>query len=95
MEVLNNFLIKVAEQIVNPLILLLIAVAGILFAWGVFTFIANAGETEARSQGQKAILWGIVGLAIMFGAYGILNVGTATFGIKQVQPGFLHQPPTR
>ena len=93
MEVLNNFLLNVAEQIVNPLILLLIAVAGALFSWGVFNFIANAGESEKRAEGQKAILWGILGLAIMFGAYGIINIGIDTFGIdKEVKPGFLQKP---
>ncbi len=91
MEVLNGFLVKVAEQIINPLILLLIAVAGVLFTWGVFRFIANAAESEKRAEGQKAILWGIIGFAIMFGAYGILNIGIATFNIESgpIEQGFL------
>ncbi len=78
-------------EIVNPFILLLIAVAGVLFSWGVFSFIMNAGESEKRAEGQKAILWGILGLAIMFGAYGIINIGTATFGLEEVKPGFLQK----
>ncbi len=89
MEVLNNFLSGVAREIVNPLILLLIAVAFVLFFWGVFDFIRNAGESEKRAEGQRAILWGILGIAIMFGAYGILRIGTDTFGIDEVERGFL------
>jgi TRAP-type C4-dicarboxylate transport system permease small subunit len=89
MEVLYDFLRGVAEEILNPLILLLLALAFLLFFWGVFDFIRNAGESEKRAEGQKAILWGIIGISIMFGAYGILNIGTATFGIDPVERGFL------
>jgi hypothetical protein len=92
MGVLNEFLGKVAVEIVNPFILLLIAVAGVLFSWGVFSFIMNAAESEKRAEGQKAILWGILGLAIMFGAYGIINIGIDTFDIQvDAKPDFLQR----
>jgi hypothetical protein len=92
MEVLTGFLRALTTEIINPLILLLIAVAGLLFVWGVFTFIRNAGESEKRAEGQKAIFWSIIGLAIMFGAYGIINIALDTFGICNVEPGFLQDP---
>jgi TRAP-type C4-dicarboxylate transport system permease small subunit len=91
MEVLNGFLAKVAEEIVNPIILLLIAVAFLLFIWGTFNFIRGAGDSEKRSEGQRAIFWGILGLAVMFGAYGIINIALETFNIDSVEKGFLGQ----
>jgi len=79
MKVLNDFLGKVVVQIINPLILLLAASAFVVFIWGVFEFIAHAGEETKRAEGKRAILWGLVGLAIIFGAYGIINLALGTF----------------
>lgn len=78
---LNSFLGKVVEQIVNPLILLLSAVALVVFAWGVFEFVYRAGDDKGRETGRKAIFWGIIGFVIIFGAYGIINLAMDTFNL--------------
>jgi cytochrome c biogenesis protein CcdA len=87
MAVLNQFLGKVVEQILNPIILLLTAVAFVVFVWGVFEFIRNAGDDTKRGEGKQAILWGIIGLVIIFGAYGIINLALGTFSIPLIQRG--------
>jgi len=79
MPVLNQFLDKVVVQIINPIILLLAATAFVVFLWGVFEFIAHAGDETHRKEGKQAILWGLVGLVIIFGAYGIINLALGTF----------------
>ena len=84
MDVLNKFLDKVVVQIINPIILLLSGVAFVLFVWGVFEFIANAGDETKRGEGKKAIMWGLIGLVIIFGAYGIINLALGTFGIPLI-----------
>ncbi|MEK7515896.1 MAG: hypothetical protein AAB555_03185 [Patescibacteria group bacterium] len=85
MRVLNEFLEKVVVQIVNPIILLLAGAAFVLFIWGVFEFIAHAEDETKRKEGHQAMLWGIVGLVIIFGAYGIINVALGTFSLPPVQ----------
>lgn len=84
MSALNSFLDKVVVQIVNPLILLLAACAFVAFIWGVFEFIAHAGDETKRTEGKKAIMWGLIGLVIIFGAYGIINVALGTFGVNPI-----------
>ncbi|MDO8623870.1 MAG: hypothetical protein Q7R54_00765 [bacterium] len=84
MPVLNDFLAKVVEQIINPIILLLAAGAFIAFLWGVVQFIFHAGDETKRTEGREAILWGLVGLVIIFGVYGILNLLTGTFNLEPV-----------
>ncbi len=81
MSVLNNFLTKVVTQIVNPIILLLTAAAFVVFIWGVFQFVVHAGDEGKRSEGRLAIMWGLIGLVIIFGAYGIINVALGTFNL--------------
>lgn len=82
---LNTFLAKVVAQVINPLILLLAAVAFVLFFWGVFEFIMHAGDEGKRAEGKSAILWGIIGLVIIFGAYGIINIALGTFNLGTIQ----------
>lgn len=84
MDVLNEFLGKVVVEIVNPLILLISAVAFVVFLWGVFQFIVHAGDEKQRTEGKNAILWGLVGLVIIFGAYGIINLALGTFNIDPI-----------
>ncbi len=85
MAVLNSFLLKVVTQIVNPVILLLSAGAFVVFLWGVFEFVLHAGDVAKRETSRKAILWGLVGLVIIFGAYGIINVAMGTFDMGTIQ----------
>ncbi len=82
--VLTGFLQRVVVQIINPIILLLAAGAFVVFLWGVFEFIRNAGDEKARLEGRSAILWGFVGLVIIFGAYGLINVVLTTFNIPNI-----------
>ncbi|MDE1925381.1 MAG: hypothetical protein KGH79_04385 [Patescibacteria group bacterium] len=82
--VLNSFVGKVVVQIINPIILLLAAGAFVLFIWGVFEFIMNAGNEKERETGKQAILWGIIGLVIIFGAYGIINLALGTFNLAPI-----------
>lgn len=85
MQVLNSFLAKVVTQLVNPLMLLLAAGAFVAFIWGVFEFIRNAADETKRAQGRHAIMWGLIGLVVIFGAYGILNLALGTFGLGTIQ----------
>ena len=97
MSVLYTFLGKIVTQIVNPLILLLTAVAVIVFAWGLFEFVWRAGDDKAREDGRRAILWGLVGFVIIFGAYGIINLALGTFNLPRIQdklPTPALDPPT-
>lgn len=81
MPVLEEFLSKVVVEIVNPIILLLSVGAFIVFVWGIFEFVRNAGDGKKREEGRQAIMWGLIGLVVIFGAYGIVNLALNTFGI--------------
>ena len=84
-KALGAFLAKIVVQIINPIILLLAAGAFVVFLWGVFNFIRGSGDETKREEGRKAIFWGLVGLVIIFGAYGLINVALSTFNIPNIQ----------
>jgi hypothetical protein len=75
------FLCKVIVAIVDPLIVLISAAAFAYFLYGVAKFILDRSRGEEADAGKSHMLWGIVGLAIIFGAYGIINVSLGTTGL--------------
>lgn len=86
MEVLLQFLAKVVREVINPIILLLSAGAFVVFLWGVFEFVKGAADEGKREEGRRAIFWGLIGLVIIFGAYGIINLALDTFNIPRIAP---------
>jgi uncharacterized membrane protein YidH (DUF202 family) len=78
---LDSFLTNVNNQIVNPLIAFMFALAIGFFLYGMFEFIANQDNDEKKTTGKSHMVWGIVGLAIMMGVWGILRIVLNTFNI--------------
>jgi ABC-type thiamin/hydroxymethylpyrimidine transport system permease subunit len=76
--VVDALINKVISVIVTPLLTLVFAVAFIVFMWGVFQYLIATSDPSARSEGTQHILWGVIGMAIMLSAYGIINFVIAT-----------------
>jgi hypothetical protein len=73
------FLNKVSGAIINPLILLLFAVATLYLFWGIVKFIQADGSEKQKSK--DTIVWGLVGMFIMFSTYGIIRLVLSSFDI--------------
>lgn len=71
---------KIVDNIVSPVVYLIVALAVVYFVWGVLMFIQNADNSEKRADGYKHMLWGIIGLFIILSAKGIINIIKATLG---------------
>lgn len=69
---------KVQDQIINPLIKLLFVAAVVLFIFGIIEFIRGADDPKKREVGREHMIWGVVGMAIMGGAIGIVNILIST-----------------
>ncbi|MEI7709115.1 MAG: hypothetical protein WCI76_00165 [bacterium] len=82
---IDTFLGKVETQIVNPIIVLLFALALMYFLYGVFEFIMNSANDEKKTTGKEHMLWGVIGLTIMLGVWFILGVVLDTFNIPRNQ----------
>ncbi len=66
--------VKLAVNIINPIIYLGFSAAVLLFIWGVFCYMKDAGDSGARETGSRHMLFGVIGMAIMLSAYGIINL---------------------
>lgn len=83
---LTAFIAKVNDQIVNPLIGFLFALAVLYFLYGVLQFMLNQENEEKKTTGKSHMMWGIVGITIMFGVWTILNIVLDTLNIDYVNP---------
>jgi uncharacterized membrane protein YidH (DUF202 family) len=74
---------SINKTVLNPLIQFAFIVAFVVFIWGVMQFIRNANSPEGRKKGQDHMVWGVIGLVIMLGVYGIINILINTFGLSK------------
>jgi hypothetical protein len=79
---ISEFLDKLNQFILNPLILLAFGVAFLVFFWGIFQFIASQTTDTGREEGKRKIFWGLFGMFIMFSAFGLIRLILSTFGIS-------------
>lgn len=70
---------KIATYILNPLIILGFTVATIFLFYGIAEMIYKADSDLEKNRNN--VIYGVVGLFIMFSVYGILRLVLATFGI--------------
>jgi hypothetical protein len=68
-----DVLTKIKTEIIVPVIEFLFVAALVFFLWGVVQYILNLNTPADRQTGQRHMFWGIIGLAIMLGAFGIIN----------------------
>lgn len=72
-------IIGVLNTIVVPLIFSLAFAA---FIWGVVKyFFIHGDEDKSREEGRQFILWGIIGMAVLFSVWGFVNLLLSTLGI--------------
>ena len=78
---------------------IMLNITGILFAllsvgmiYGVVVYFANSDNEKKREEIKGHLLWGIIGIVVVFGIWGIIALmrysvfGTGTVGIPQIAP---------
>ncbi len=80
-DVARGFVEKVNDIILFPIITLMIALALLVFVYGAVMYVTNANNPAARAEGQKHIMWGIIGMLVMLSAFAILKIAAGTFNL--------------
>lgn len=76
------FVKKLNQEILFPLIYLLMAIAFLVFVYGSAKYIMSSGNDSAQEEGRKHIMYGLIGLVVMVSALAILNLAAGTFGLQ-------------
>lgn len=75
----SSGLIGVLNTVVVPIIFTLAFAA---FVWGVVNyFFLHGGDETKREEGREFILWGIIGIVVLFSVWGFVNLMLSTLGI--------------
>lgn len=67
-------------KIIKALLGITGSIALVMFIYGGFTWMTAAGSPEAVSKGKNILIWAVVGLVVIFSAYGLVNfvIGSLT-----------------
>ncbi|MCR4275034.1 MAG: hypothetical protein NUW02_03285 [Candidatus Campbellbacteria bacterium] len=83
---LQTFLATGYTVILKPIILLLFAVAFVIFFWGIVESIRDSESDDGKAKGRRNMLWGILGMVIMISVFGIIKIITGTIGATNPNP---------
>lgn len=75
-ELLND----IATLIINPIIFLGFIIATIYLFYGIAKLVWNADGKDLE-ENKKSVMYGVIGMFIMFSVYGILKLTLDTFHI--------------
>ena len=82
----------VIESIISRIIPIIIAVATIVFLWGMVMYITASGDEKKAGTAKGYISAGLIGLFFMMAIWGIVRALSNTFGIQgegiPAGPGF-------
>ena len=77
---ITELLGKIATFIINPIIVLGFVIATIYLFYGIAEMIWKADSSDL-GKNRKNVMYGVIGLFVMFSVYGILRIVLATFDI--------------
>ena len=81
----TTLMMSINRVIINPLIGFLFALAVVYFLYGLVQYLMSPDNEEIKKNSRQHMLWGIIGLFIMIGVYGILNLVLNTLGESRVK----------
>jgi hypothetical protein len=82
--------------ILSVLIPLAFALCLFYFFWGVSKYIrAGAGSEKAAEEGKNVMVWGIVGLFVVFSVWGIIRFIRTELGVPNIKIDNTESPYSR
>jgi uncharacterized membrane protein YidH (DUF202 family) len=69
-------------NIIRFLIPLLLALAVLVFFWGIVKYVYHAEDEAEKENGKRIMIWGMIALFVMVGFWGIIGYVQRSFGIS-------------
>lgn len=84
MQYLLGYKTGISGVINNILVPVLIAIAFLVFVWGIYkAFIQNAASESEKGEGRKFAMWGVIGFVLIFSLWGLVNIVRQTLNFEQ------------
>ena len=82
-QVTINTILREIASVIALLPPFLLAVALLVFVWGMTVFIWSAGDDAGRASGRRVMIWGIIALFVIVSLWGIVAIVLRIFGLEQ------------
>lgn len=76
---LSTILCKINE-LLGVIVPILIALGVVYFIWGVISYVIGTDE-ETKASARQKMIYGIIGLAVIIGVWGLVGILNRTFGV--------------
>jgi hypothetical protein len=76
-------LLEAVGRLVNLALPIVVGLALLGFFWGLVKFIFAQGDSDAKDQGKRIMIWGVVALFVMVSIWGLVRFVGQAFGIEQ------------
>jgi len=70
-------------ELISFTIPVLIALAVLLFIWGLIKFVFASGDDDSRNEGKKLMIWGVITLFVIVSIWGIVQLLNQITGVDQ------------
>ena len=75
--------IESVGRLVGILLPIVVAIALLVFFWGLVKFIFAQGNEEAKADAKKIMLWGLIALFVMVSVWGLVEFIGNALGVGQ------------
>jgi hypothetical protein len=79
-------LIKAVGGLISSLLVIVAAIALLVFFWGLAKFILKANDPKANAEGKNLMIWGIIALFVMVSVWGIVAFMQRELGLPSNIP---------
>jgi heme A synthase len=79
---ITDLLSQIGFWINDYIIPLLIAIAVIVFFWGIIKYIGSQGDADKRTEARGLMIWGVVALFVMVSVWGLVGILKNTFSVN-------------
>jgi len=76
-----NGLLQLVIQTLNYILVILFILLTLYFVWGIVQYVTSGGDEEKLAKGKQHMLWGIIGMAVAAGAWGIVQIILSYIGV--------------
>lgn len=86
---------RFTTYVIDPALLILAAAGFFFFVWGLVVFLIALAQGGDTKEGKQHMLWGVIGMVIMFSVVGIIALinNTFNFGVNVDQSGNANYTP--
>jgi hypothetical protein len=72
-------------ELINILLPIVVALALLFFFWGLAKFILASGDEDAKDEGKRIMIWGVIALFVMASVWGLVAFVGNLVGVDQGQ----------